>query len=231
MVRSFVVTSPYPAAAMPGHLRPAIAALRPGAPGDPASRGLQAAAGERQPRRPVRREVAHTASAAGSAHGQDGLGEERQAHVVAVLDVHVPVVELLVADRDAVRPALPGQRAGAPVQGELVARAAVDVDRAQLAQLLDVAIHPLYRVPGAPALPDRGAELAGLEVERPVDPQVRGRRLGVGRVVRGHADGIDWLVVLLAATIRVGPVAIEPGRRAARLAERVERRPEVAHVA
>jgi hypothetical protein len=48
MVRSFVVTSRYRAAAMPAPPRPGIAALRLDPPADPASAGLQAAPAERQ---------------------------------------------------------------------------------------------------------------------------------------------------------------------------------------
>jgi hypothetical protein len=56
-------------------------------------------------------------------------GEERQAHVVAVRDVHMAVVELLVPRREAgaAHPRHEGPRA--PDQPELVAGAAVDIDQ------------------------------------------------------------------------------------------------------
>ena len=84
---------------------------------------------------------------------------------------------------------------------------------------------------GAIVLGMRRPELAGLEVERPVDPRVRRGCLGVGRVVRRHADRVERLEVLLAAPVGIGPVALEPRRRTAGVAERVERRREVLHVA
>jgi hypothetical protein len=49
MVRSFVVTSRFRAAAMPAPPRPGIAILRRDRAADPASNGLQAAPAERQP--------------------------------------------------------------------------------------------------------------------------------------------------------------------------------------
>src|SRR5262249_46011354 len=115
MVRSFVVTRPYRAAAMPADRRPAITVLRAARPPIPRPGGYKLRAASGNPGEP-------------SARGQDGLGEERQADVVAVRDVHVAVVELLVPDLDAMPPDLLGQRPGTPVQAELIAGAAVDVD-------------------------------------------------------------------------------------------------------
>src|SRR5882672_2073425 len=131
------------------------------------------------------RKTAPRSWTAGEPSGGPPLSRQRprqagEAHVVAVADAHVAVVELLVVDGEAVAAQAGGEGAGAPVQRVFVADAAVDVDVAEAAQaggLGGVGGHA-HRVPGLPARPNLRAELAGFEVEWKVNAEMRGGGIG-----------------------------------------------------
>src|SRR3989440_778150 len=85
----------------------------------------------------------------------DGLPErlrqERQADVIAIVDVGVRVVELPVHMRDAPLPELLVQDPGAPDQVVLVLRPAVDVDEPQAAEPTGVPIDHVHGIPAPPS--------------------------------------------------------------------------------
>ncbi len=83
------------------------------------------------------------------------------------------VVELLVAVRDAQLSKLFGERTRAPVEVELVARAAVDVDERELPERVRVRVEHLHGVPRLPLAPHLPAHLACLEVDGEIDAEVR----------------------------------------------------------
>src|SRR5256885_14586841 len=93
------------------------------------------------------------------------LRQERQADVIAIVDVGVRVVELPVHMRDAPLPELLVQDPGAPDQVVLVLRPAVDVDEPQATEPRCVPIDQVHGVPAPPTGPDLGPPFAGLQVE------------------------------------------------------------------
>src|SRR5438552_17673311 len=107
---------------------------------------------------------------------------------------------------------LPMQDAGAPNQVVLVLRAAIDVDEPQPTEPGGVAIQHVHGIPCAPALPDLGPPLAGLQVEREVDSHLLAP--GVRRVVRRHATRVQDRGHLLPAPVRLPPIPSEPSRLA-----------------
>src|SRR5947209_20484178 len=155
--------------------------------------------------------------------------EQREAHVVPIVDVGMGVLELLVHVSDPPVEELSVQRARPPDQVELVLRPAVDVHEPQATQPGAVAIHHLHRIPRAPALPDVGTPLAGLEVERKVDAHLLAPR--IRRVVRRQPDRAQHRVHLLPAPVRLSPIPAEPFRRAPAPPERGEGLWEVHDVA
>src|SRR3989442_425321 len=120
------------------------------------------------------------------------LPEERQAHVVRVVDVGVGVFELTVDVSDVPVEELPVQGPGTPDQVELILRPAVDVHEPQPTEPRTIPIDHVHRIPRAPTPPDLGSPLPGLEVEREVDlhllaPLIR-------RVVRRRPARVDvWV--------------------------------------
>src|SRR2546430_14847751 len=91
------------------------------------------------------------------------------------------------------------ERLGAEVEVDVVALAGVDVDRLLRPQRVCVARSHSHGVPGEPALPDFGNELAGERLVGEVN------RPGlVGRVTRGPAPGAQESVVRLLLARRPG---------------------------
>src|SRR5438128_291029 len=155
--------------------------------------------------------------------------EERQAHVVPVVDVRVRVLELFVHVADPAVEELPVQRARPPDQVELVLRSAVDVHEPQETEPRTVPIDHVHRIPRPPALPDVGTPLPGLEVERKVDSHFLASR--IRRIVRRHADRVQDRGHLLSPPVRLLPVPAEPFRGASAPPKRGEGFREIHDVA
>src|SRR2546425_2797766 len=155
--------------------------------------------------------------------------EERQAHVVPVVDVGVGVLELLVDVSDVPVEELPVQGPCAPDQVELVLRPAVDVHEPQPTEARTIPIHHVHRIPRAPTPPDLGSPFPGLDVEREVDPHLLAPR--VRRVVRRHPDRVQDGVHLFPPSVRLPPVPSQPLGGAAVTPERGEGFREVHDVA
>src|SRR5262245_18704865 len=149
------------------------------------------------------------------------LYQEGDAHVVSVRDGHVPIVELVVTRVETRTSKLGDERSRAPDERKLVLRPAVHVDDAKLFQIVPVAVDQLDGVPVAPSLPDIGLELAGLDIEREIDPEMG--RARVRRVVRGHAEHVERLVPTSTLLVVVGPIFLEPFGRSPSVAELTQR--------
>src|SRR2546425_3128668 len=157
------------------------------------------------------------------------LPEERQAHVVPVVDVGVGVFELTVDVSDVPVEELPVQGPGTPDQVELILRPAVDVHEPQPTEPRTIPIDHVHRIPRAPTPPDLGSPLPGLEVEREVDPHLLAPR--IRRVVRRHPDRVQDRVHLFPPSVRLPPVPSQPLGGAAVTPERGEGFREVHDVA
>src|SRR5882672_1577854 len=95
-----------------------------------------------------------------------GARELGQAHVVAIADVHVAVVELLVLEGDAELGEPPREETRPELEMELVSGPAVEVEQPERAQRLGARLHEPAGIERQPALPHLGTERAGLEIAR-----------------------------------------------------------------
>src|SRR6266705_4295369 len=136
------------------------------------------------------------------------LPEERQAHIVPVVDVGVGVFELSVDVSDVPVEELPVQGPRTPDQVELVLRPAVDVHEPQPTEVRAIPIDHVDRIPRAPAPPDLGPPFPRLEVEGEVDPHLLAPR--VRRVVRRHPDRVQDGIHLFAPSVRLPPEPSQP---------------------
>lgn len=121
--------------------------------------------------------------------------EERQAHVHAIVDARVAVVELLVDVSDVVSREFPGQASATVVNVELIPPAAVDEDAAQRFEILPVLLDHEDGVVCQPSLPARLDALAGLEIERYFESVRGGGRWVVGGCHGQHHQRHDFVVV------------------------------------
>src|ERR1700675_4226120 len=111
-----------------------------------------------------------------------------------------------VTDADSLESPSEGRRT--EIEEELVAVPGVDVDRAQAAKRVGMAVDHAHRIPREPARPDIVAQQSALGFERQVD-----RAVLVRRVARGHRPRFEEVRVVAlrerGPRVEVLPEAVE----------------------
>src|SRR5579884_146712 len=155
------------------------------------------------------------------------LEEAGEDGVVAVLQAAMVVVELVVFVGDAAGGEPLDELAGAVLEVVVVAGAGFEVEQAEAAQVVGIAVHGLDRVMLEPARPDLGDALAGVEVHREGDAERLG---GIWGVAGGHGEDVEDFEVG-AGLLDAGAEALPPGVESAGAADAAAEGGEVSGVA